>query len=53
MEMAMIRSCATGLALFLWSLFIVTPPSLAASGNPAQGQRIFGACADVSFFEAG
>jgi len=43
--MAMIRPYATGLALFLLSLFIVTPPSLAASGNPAQGQRIFGACA--------
>src|SRR5438105_7976225 len=43
--MAMIRPYATRLALFLLSLFIATPPSLAASGNPAQGQRIFGACA--------
>ena len=41
----MIRPYATGLALFLLSLFIATPPSLAASGNPAQGQRMFGACA--------
>src|SRR5438874_11457622 len=43
--MAMIRPDATRLALFLLSLFIATPPSLAASGNPAQGQRMFGACA--------
>jgi cytochrome c len=36
-------SCATALAVLV--SFVVAPQSLAADGNPAQGQRVFGACA--------